>query len=411
MENGQVKYNIEIDDYPLSFSPFQSIDFNFKMIAKLLYFNLKNNKNCTMERLSPYIVEIKLFDTFVKNKIISKNFVDSLQKHVSEKSFYSRYLSFIDIKKIEIISDYIFRVKLKIPINYINDILESYFFVPINDKGIPIKRRELQKTMSGFKIFDSNKSFNFIVNKDPDITCKLFDSNKLDISAFSMPNYNLVEYDFYQRENFKYISSEGSLIYYIKFNGEHSFLEYFSLIRLHLQKLLSGDRFLIPVISFIGTTFTNDLPIDCLGKTLVNKSFDQNIKIGYSDYPPNKKIAKALQKILLDMFNVSSILVEFKNLSTLISNFSDVDIALGITYPSFNNYISVGLDILPDLEQDSKRIFIEALNLDKYDSLEEILTYSKSMLPVFKSNHCYVKRKGVSFQINTYGELFDDELK
>ncbi len=74
MGNKQINYNIEIDDYPISFSPFQSADFNFKIIAKLLYFNLKNNKNCTIKQLTPYIIEIKLFDFFIQNKIFSLNF-------------------------------------------------------------------------------------------------------------------------------------------------------------------------------------------------------------------------------------------------------------------------------------------------------------------------------------------------
>ncbi|HEM4786089.1 TPA: hypothetical protein U1073_002251, partial [Streptococcus suis] len=122
-------------------------------------------------------------------------------------------------------------------------------------------------------------------------------------------------------------------------------------------------------------------------------------------------IAKAIQQTLFEMFDISSVLVEFENLSSLISNFNDVDIVLGITYPSFNNYISIGLDVVPDLEQNAREKFIEKLNLNQFDNIDELFTYSKSMLPIFKSRYFYVKKEDVSFQINTYGEIIDDELK
>ncbi|HEM4699783.1 TPA: hypothetical protein U1047_001630 [Streptococcus suis] len=413
MENKIINYNIEIDDYPISFSPFQSVDFNFKIIAKLLYFHLKNNKNCTIKQITPYIVEIKLFNSFIQNKIFSRYFVNSLRQHVIEKSFYSRYLSFIDIRSTEVIADNVFRVKLKIPISYINDILESHFFVPINDKGIPIQRRDLDKTSTGFKIFDSKKSFNFIVNKDTAITSKLFENKVLDLNAFSLPNYNLLEYDRNQFKRYEFMSTEGSLLYYIKFNGEHDFLEHFTSIRYYLQNLLTTDRFLIPTVSFLGTPVIRNMQKNIFFKKnkVINNKFKKELKIGYSDYTPNKKIAKAIQQTLFEMFDISSVLVEFENLSSLISNFNDVDIVLGITYPSFNNYISIGLDVVPDLEQNAREKFIEKLNLNQFDNIDELFTYSKSMLPIFKSRYFYVKKEDVSFQINTYGEIIDDELK
>ena len=149
----------------------------------------------------------------------------------------------------------------------------------------------MDKTSTGFKIFDSKKSFNFIVNKDPSITSKLFKNKILDMSAFSLPNYNLLECDYYQIKKYKFISTEGSLIYYIKFNGEHNFLENFSSIRYHLQKLLTTDRFLIPIVSFLGTPVTSNVQKQTLRNKVITNNIKKEFKIGYSNYTPNKKMS------------------------------------------------------------------------------------------------------------------------
>ncbi len=398
-------YFFEIDDYPLSIDPFISTDFNFKIISDFLYYRLRDEINCKIVNLDKNIIEIRLFDYFLERNIYSENFVKCFHRHIHEKTPYFKYLIFIE--KVVVVSQDAFRLYTRTSLDFFKEVFQSHFIIPVTFLGKPIKKGEFIKKQDGFKIISEDKTYNFLVNKSCENTIGFLKEGNLDLTAFSHPNELLLtdcSNNSYLFDRYKLESVRGSLVYYLKFFNQQ-FGEYFEEIRKLLHEEIKNNPFLIPVSDFLGSESKNRI-IKTPNK---RSSVLGTLKIGYSNYFPNKKIAVALQKVLLKRYAVSSVIVEFDNLQLLIENMNNVDIVLSITFPVIDNLNILLLDILPDVSSELQKQILKDFQLGNFTKIASYTSFTRSMLPIFCSQYYYFKKLERRIEVSSFGEIIIDD--
>ena len=410
---------VAIDHMPLSENPLYANDFISYYIYSLIACPLFKYKNGKLEKLACENIVLKKNTYCIELK---KNLRYSNGKYASIKDYYECFIKIMNsitypkyllenIKKISLKNDKLIITLKRKDLFFLHKL--SYFsFSPFQNK-LNCGQYYIDIVNKDSIILKRNKYFNFNVEKqEKNLEFKQY-ANHEDIKAFLNNEIQLTNITTFPLEYLKKLKPEiqdSNLIFTLKFSPNLMTKKY-KKFRQYIAYIIDKNK----INNKLNNVF--DIKNDfCLnkeinmdinyGKTNYTKITNmQNIKLGYTNFYPNKKIANEIKKQLLQK-NIKVKLYKYN-----LCKPNDCDIYIDIIFSPFYYdeylYLSKYFRIVNGKKYNKLCNKYEKTRKEKiYKNIIKICYNNANVIPILKSKYIYLYSKELNKKIDKGGLLW-----